>query len=580
VIARLRPLVLLALAAGCLLAYHAVGDGYYDGFHLPQGRSMDHLPPEELAQAALFALFGGAALALLTAGLLGTPLPDRLGAVGRRLADRPWPVAAAAAGFVLVGSLAIGHLVLRRAPICDDENTYRFIGQTLERGHLMAPSPGGDLAFYDEQFVVINDKGRFGKYPVGFPALLALGRMAGAETLVVPLLTAGLVLLTALVGRSLYGGRTAALAALLLALSPQVLATGATWLSQPAAAVCLMIALCSLLAMERAGARRTPWAVATGLALGYGVLVRPMPGALFVAVALVYMAVRYRPRSAADLAAWVGLLAPIAAAALLMVVINRIQTGSALLTAYQTAHHNASLARMASGSMAKRASSVVGTLIRFDHWFLGWPLAAAFSLLARRSPQVGLLWGVVAAEMLYRVLTPKVGVGTAGPLYVFEALPAMALLTADGMRRLAERRPGDRLAALVPGKRLVPALLASGTLVAVAMFLPPRLGDLALAGSAHRLVDDLLAAQRIQRALVFHEQLVPPQSGLSWAYGPRDNGPLLDDDILFVNFWRDRPQENRKFWQRRYPDRPALYFGYQDGRPLLVGLDDYLGRLR
>jgi hypothetical protein len=162
---------------------------------------------------------------------------------------------------------------------------------------------------------------------------------------------------------------------------------------------------------------------------------------------------------------------------------------------------------------------------------------------------------------------------------MFEALPALALLTADGMRQVAAGQAG-RLGALLPGRRLVPSLLVSGTLVAVTMFLPPRLKDLSLAGSAHHLAGDLIAERGVRHALVFYEQFVPLQAGMTWAYGPPDNSPLMDDDILFVKFWPQRPEENRRFWQQRHADRPAFYFGYDQGRPELVALTDHIARLR
>jgi hypothetical protein len=184
---------------------------------------------------------------------------------------------------------------------------------------------------------------------------------------------------------------------------------------------------------------------------------------------------------------------------------------------------------------------------------------------------------MVAASFVYRLIAPKVGVGTTGPIYMFEALPPLALLAADGLRRLAGGH--GRIGAAVPGARAVPALLVAGALAACCLFWPPRLGDLARAGAAHGAVDDLMRARGVGRALVFHELVAPPQLGLSWAYGPRHNGPAMDDEALFVNFWREQPEENRRFWKRRHPDRPAYYFGYDKGRAILVGLDEYVARV-
>src|SRR5436190_1464178 len=71
--------------------------------------------------------------------------------------------------------------VLRHAVVSDDEHAYQFIAQTLRRGALTAPSPGSDLAFFREQFVVLTPTARFGKYPIGHPLLLAAGQALGIE---------------------------------------------------------------------------------------------------------------------------------------------------------------------------------------------------------------------------------------------------------------------------------------------------------------------------------------------------------------------------------------------------------------
>jgi hypothetical protein len=80
---------LILLAALCISAYHALGEAFYGGYHLPQGLGIDRLLPEELAQAALFSLFGTTVLALVTAALTPTGLPERI-AAGARWLGRGW----------------------------------------------------------------------------------------------------------------------------------------------------------------------------------------------------------------------------------------------------------------------------------------------------------------------------------------------------------------------------------------------------------------------------------------------------------------------------------------------------------
>src|SRR5207244_2571805 len=93
-------------------------------------------------------------------------------------------------------------------------------------------------------------------------------------------------------GRTLFGAEVTALALLLLAVSPQVALTGGTLLSQPGSAACLAFGLATLFAR---GAHRAWWLALSGAFFGYGVLIRPLPGALFVLVALLYLATQRPP---------------------------------------------------------------------------------------------------------------------------------------------------------------------------------------------------------------------------------------------------------------------------------------------
>src|SRR5262249_50271935 len=152
---------------------------------------------------------------------------------------------------------------------------------------------------------------RYGKYPIGHPAILALGQTLGAEALVVPLETALVAVVLFALGARVTGRAVAALGVGLYALSPQALLTGATLLSQPLSALCLVVGLGGLGGAE-AVARPAPRLAAAGLAFGYGVLVRPLPGALFALVAAAYVTWGFRgdaPGRRAPQSRWAGLLA-------------------------------------------------------------------------------------------------------------------------------------------------------------------------------------------------------------------------------------------------------------------------------
>ena len=572
----LAALASLAVAVTSLLAFQAVGRSYYDDYRLPQGIGMYHLLPEELAFYALFFVFGGTAVATLCLALRTTSIPDTFVGLARRAAGGGWISALALCLAVAALCVLIRVGVLHHAAISDDEHAYHFIAQTLGRGSLTAPSPGSDLAFFREQFVVVTPTARFGKYPIGHPLLLAAGQALRIEPLVVPFLTASVAAAVYAIGRAVGGSGTAFLATALFAISPQVLFTGATLLSQPAAALCLCAAVVCLLAADRPEARTTAWLGAAGASLGFGILVRPLPLVLFLPVAALFALGRppyALPRLVRRLLA-LGI--PVMLAVAVMLVVNRAQVGHALVTAYGESlvpgRGPEAILITTSATFAMRAMSLVGSLIRLNFWLFGWPVSLLLCLLAARTRSTALLGGMVVASLAYRLLTPKVGVGGAGPIYFFEVVPLLCVLTASGALRIV--RPGLR-----PGVSVgsLAAFLLAATVVSVTLFLPSRVADLRRMGAAQGIVDDVIRDMGVGHALVFHESVVPWWTRLSWAYFPRINAPDLDDDVLFLLLQRDHGlQENVEFWKRRYPDRSAWYFGYFEGRPMLVPLEQFV----
>ncbi|PYQ08475.1 MAG: hypothetical protein DMF83_06665 [Acidobacteria bacterium] len=571
----------LALAFFAILGYDAAGRRFYRGYALPQGYGMDHLLPEELAQIALFVAFGSLAMIGLVVALARSAPAAAAVGLFRRAARRVNALAAATAVWLFMASWVVSRFVLGHAAISDDEHVYRFIAQTLRTGSLTAPSPGADLPFFQEQFVVLTESVRYGKYPLGHPLLLALGQAVGAETLVVPLLTALLAVALLHLGRTLFGAEVAALALLLMAVSPQVVLTGGTLLSQPGSAACLAFGLAALFA---GGPHRRWWLALSGAFFGYGVLIRPLPGALFVPVALLYLATQRAPEGTrrGRVMGGVAFLAPLVLFAAVFLGVNRLQAGAALTTGYQAFHGTGEgapgLLRAVGGDLASTALSVVGSILRLNVWLLGWPFSLAFCLVPFRDPRVRVLWGMVAAEGAYRLASPKVGIGGVGPLYLFEVVPILLLLSGAGLAWVA--RGGLRVSGPALGPSSLAAVVLAGVVTSAAMFVPSRLADLRRMAGAQLLLPRMLAERGVTNALVFHDGIVPPWTGLSWAYYPPCNPPALregegDDGILYLRLW-NQPAAGYELWHRRFPGRSAWWFGYRDGRPALVDFESYV----
>jgi 4-amino-4-deoxy-L-arabinose transferase-like glycosyltransferase len=116
-------------------------------------------------------------------------------------------------------TLHIASDVLARVPHVQDSLTYLFQAQTLARGELWADAPPLP-EFFTQEFLLVQDGRWFGKYTPGFPFILALGVLLNAPWLINPLLATLTVPLLYQLGRRLYNGRIALIAAGLRSLSP------------------------------------------------------------------------------------------------------------------------------------------------------------------------------------------------------------------------------------------------------------------------------------------------------------------------------------------------------------------------
>ncbi|HBX70704.1 MAG TPA: hypothetical protein DEH25_15315 [Chloroflexi bacterium] len=101
----------------------------------------------------------------------------------------------------------------------EDEYTYQWQAQLLATGHLKIDSPPEADSFLIP-FVIDFEGQRFGKYPLGWPALLSFGVRFGLARLVNPLLAGLAVWLMFRLGQKLLGDKIGLLAAGLMAISP------------------------------------------------------------------------------------------------------------------------------------------------------------------------------------------------------------------------------------------------------------------------------------------------------------------------------------------------------------------------
>lgn len=552
----LRPqmiaIVYAAAAVACVVALYDTGARYND-FQIPQA-GVHHLLEGELVFYFWYALWGSAAALFGTLALMRTQLPERLLCVLDRVASRPEPLVAAGALLVVIGALLFRGLVLFDQAVADDEATYLFQAQTLLQGRLTNPVPEYSV-FYANQFVIINEHGWFGQYPIGHPLVLALGELLHARMLIMPALGLGSVALTYALGRRLFDRKHAALAAALLALSPQFVWTHGTLLSQPGSLLFTLLGTLALLRLQ--DEQKLVWAALSGLAWGCLVLIRPMPGALFIAVAFACHAAPFLRERKWGM--WLQQLAAAAPGVLLgfgvIAFTNAVESGDPFVAAYKTLHGGYGVPNR----VGLVANSIGGAIVRQNFWLFGWTLSLVFVPFTRPRRAAHLFWGLIAAEYLYRLIVPKTVVGITGPIYMFEVVPLLVLGTVDGAARAVAwlaRLQLPRARAWVGS-----AALAS-TLVSLLTFVPVTLFAANLSSVARVRVIELLEQAGAEQALIFANHLVMPDRNLTWAYFPPNPSPAFDDHYLFVRQppGQGGPRQAYEFWTRKFPDRRAFLY--------------------
>lgn len=262
--------------------------GFYEaailhgGYELP-AVGLKGMPLEELSFIAWYGLWGSAAAAAFAYAVYQT-LGARLEAGIRRVLDGRERTIAALCFAVFCASLLFRGLCLDGQAITDDESAYELNAHLLALGELTA-APPVHPDFLHNQFVVVDAQRFHGKYPMGHSLLLAPFALLGRVDLLGPCLAALTMALSYGVGRRFVGERLAVLACVLLACSPHFIWTYGTLLSQTTSTACMLGATFYHLRFAERG--RMSDGLALGSLLGFSVFVRPLPGALVVAVLVV-----------------------------------------------------------------------------------------------------------------------------------------------------------------------------------------------------------------------------------------------------------------------------------------------------
>ncbi len=357
-----------------------------------------------------------------------------------------------AVGLCLLGFASawlIADQVLDQVPHLEDEVAYLFQARVFSIGRAYTRAVFHPNCFF-APFVLDHQGRRFGKYPPGWPALLALGVWMGQPWWVNAACAALTIALTFRLGCEIADAQTAGLAAALLLISPFTLLLSASLMSHTACLVFTTAFLwCFKRSLSAAPRVRIKWAWAGGVVLGFAFTIRPYSSVAIAVPAVGYAlwrwfdAVHQTKSDEWRRLWWMGLgFAPLA---LIVPLFNAIWTGDPLLSPYvlfwpyDRVGFGPGHGPLPEGNtLWVGLGEAVLVVARLANWLHGWPglslifVVAGFLFRPRRFWDV-FLAGVALALILAFVLYWTNG-NLYGPRYTFEAASALFILSAKGMR--------------------------------------------------------------------------------------------------------------------------------------------------
>ena len=190
------------------------------------------------------------------------------------------------AGLAMLVALLLALLAFRGMALVEDETVYLFHARTLAGGMLMAPPlPAGTADALQFFLIESTPAGWFATTAPGFPAVLALGVLAGVPCLVNPLLGGAAIWLAHRLTERWSDRWTANMVALLMAVSPWMLETSASLMTHALSLALitggwLLVTIAHDRQRERRGYSAALAALAAGLLMGLLFLNRALEGLL------------------------------------------------------------------------------------------------------------------------------------------------------------------------------------------------------------------------------------------------------------------------------------------------------------
>ena len=328
--------------------------------------------------------------------------------------------------------------VFDAVPGFSDSCVYMFQARLFAHGTLSSPLPP-EPQFFEAIHVILSDKW-YTQYPPGYPAILALGVLFRIPWFVNPFLGALTVVCIYLLANELYGENIAKLSAVLASISSFFLLMSSEFMSHTATLFFITLAFLSFVWMVK---KKRPLlsAVVCGVSLGIALLCRPYTTA-WICVPMGIAAIVTRKKLSLRYIL-IGAI-PLLVACLTFLAYNYATTGHPLLLGYIALHGKEHYPGFHQDpwldqfhTVAQGFKYVLGNLNALNYYLFEWPMPSLFFVCiflvyGKKRFWEWLLVGWIAVLLIghFFYFYNKLSFG---PRFVYEALPALILLTSRGL---------------------------------------------------------------------------------------------------------------------------------------------------
>ncbi|MBM3464519.1 MAG: hypothetical protein FJX76_20685 [Armatimonadetes bacterium] len=336
----------------------------------------------------------------------------------------------------------VGRWLLNGQTLGPDEFAYLFQAHVLAQGHLALASPEPQDAF--DCLCIINNGLWYGKYPPGYPILLAAAVLCHVPHWLNAAAGAGCLVATFVLTRDLYDRATAQVAVALLAICPFFFLNNIPMMAHPSYLFFFLVFLIFFFRGLESEDFLNP--VLAGAAAGACLLIRPVDFVLPVLVCAAWAATRTRGASFIWRNMALGAL-PLAMCAGLLLAVNAAQTGSALVSPYVVTASDEGLGFGHHGHGWLRGLwNLMVSVGRLLVWMP--PLVCELALLAwfEKSGRAALLLTLAACPVVTYFFYFTTGNTELGPRYYHAALAILPMLAARALIRSGPWMPHAYLA--------------------------------------------------------------------------------------------------------------------------------------